>query len=104
MARMMLDGDMIRSATGEVSKGSALRAVCWAELSARLNAAHDLRRELRQDSCLITGSFGDAAAGYFARQDEGKRAVNHDALREGKVEPCIEDRVERTAATGDRER
>ena len=44
--------------------GDALRAIDWSELTARLNAARDLRRELRQEAILCAGasgaSFGDA--------------------------------------------
>ena len=50
--------------------GEALRALEWSELTARLNAARDLRLLLRTESHApieqAAASFGDAAASYFA--------------------------------------
>lgn len=64
--------------------GDALRAVEWSEITARLNAARDLRLLLRSESQgqieAIGASFGDAAASYFAMIDEHEPDVNHDAL------------------------
>ncbi|MDJ0641181.1 MAG: hypothetical protein QNJ15_00050 [Erythrobacter sp.] len=64
--------------------GDALRAMEWSELTARLNAARDLRRVLRRDSRMnidsSASSFGDAAATYFQSLGESERAVNPDAL------------------------
>lgn len=60
--------------------GDALRAIEWSELTARLNAAHDLRRVLRKDTkrTIQSGaaSFGDAAATYFQSLEIEKRPVN----------------------------
>ena len=46
--------------------GDALRAVEWSEITARLNAARDLRLLLRSESQgrieAVAASFGDAAA------------------------------------------
>jgi len=70
-------GDGVRSR-------EALRAIEWSELTARLNAARDLRHELRQDSILIAGSsgarFGDAAASFFKALGNGERPVNPNGL------------------------
>jgi hypothetical protein len=64
--------------------GDALRAVEWSEITARLNAARDLRLLLRSESkeliVAVGASFGDAAARYFAMIDENEPVVNHDAL------------------------
>ena len=64
--------------------GDALRAVEWSEITARLNAARDLRLLLRSESKgqieAVAASFGDAAASYFAMIGEDEPAVNHDAL------------------------
>ncbi len=64
--------------------GDALRALEWGELTARLNAARDLRLLLRTESQApieaVAASFGDAAASYFALLDDGEPAVNPDAL------------------------
>ena len=64
--------------------GEALRALEWSELTARLNAARDLRLLLRTESHApieqTAASFGDAAASYFAMIDEHELPVNHDAL------------------------
>lgn len=68
----------------------ALRAIGWSELSARINAARDLRQVLRSDPTLMTASFGDAAAGYFASGNQSKRAVNPDALEGSKTRQAME--------------
>jgi hypothetical protein len=64
--------------------GDALRAVEWSELTARLNAARDLRLLMRNESQTsiedVAASFGDAAASYFALLDDGEPGVNPDAL------------------------
>ncbi|WP_394730207.1 hypothetical protein [Altererythrobacter sp. GH1-8] len=61
-------------------RGRALRAVGWSDLTARINAARDLREFLKQDLILGAASFADAAAGYFVPPSDGKDGVNHDAL------------------------
>lgn len=63
-----------------VFRGRALRAVGWSDLTARINAARDLREVLKQDLIVGAASFSDAAAGYFVTSSDGKDAVNHDAL------------------------
>ena len=77
-------GDAVRG-------GDALRAIEWRELAARLNAARELRRELRQEAVLCAGTsgatFGDAAARFFQILGNGERPVNHDAL-EGRKASC----------------
>ena len=69
--------------------GEALRAMEWSELTARLNAARDLRLLLRTESHApieqTAASFGDAAASYFALLDDSQRDVNHDALGQSKA-------------------
>lgn len=64
--------------------GDALRVVEWSELTARLNAARDLRLLLRSESQApieaVAASFGDAAASYFALLDHDEPAVNRDGL------------------------
>lgn len=64
--------------------GDALRAVEWSELTARLNAARDLRMLLRTESHAaieaVAASFGDAAASYFALLDHEEPDVNPDGL------------------------
>ncbi|QIG54290.1 hypothetical protein G6N82_09150 [Altererythrobacter sp. BO-6] len=85
------------------SQGKALRAFGWHELTARINAARDLRQVLREDTCLLTASFGDAAAGYFSGSGQGKRSVNPDALGAGKACDGMEPGSQGEAATGDRE-
>lgn len=64
--------------------GDALRAVEWSEITARLNAARDLRLLLRSESQgrieAVAASFGDAAASYFAMIDDNEPAINLDAL------------------------
>lgn len=84
--------------------GVALRAMCWEELSARINAASELRQLLRRDTHYCVGSFGDVASRYFASLEHSKPDVNPHALSVGKPDPCIvaPDGVE--ASTGDREK
>ena len=76
---------------GGVRKGEALRAIEWSELTARLNAARDLRKEMREDAVLLAGSsgasFGDAAERFFKTMGSGERPVNHDGL-EGRKASC----------------
>ena len=76
-------GERVESRAGRRA-GDALRAVEWSEITARLNAARDLRLLLRSESKGLIGavaaSFGDAAASYFAMIDEKEPVVNHDAL------------------------
>jgi hypothetical protein len=66
-----------------------LRAVEWSEITARLNAARDLRMLLRTESQApiepIAASFGDAAASYFALLDESEGSINLDTLGQSKV-------------------
>ena len=64
--------------------GDALRAVEWSELTARLNAARDLRLLLRHEASApieaVAASFGDAAASYFALLEDNEPDVNPDGL------------------------
>jgi hypothetical protein len=64
--------------------GDALRALEWSELTARLNAARDLRLLLRSEAHApieaVAASFGDAAASYFALLDDREPRLNHDGL------------------------
>jgi len=68
-----------------------LRMVEWSELTARLNAARDLRQLLRKDVRAKLGvaeaegdiAFADAAARFFRANEEDQRPVNHKGL-----EPC----------------
>lgn len=81
-------GDLVHSdGTGE------LRMFDWSELTARLNAARDLRHLLRSDSGRSIGAsasdFADAAARYFRTKEDGKANVNPVALEQGKCSPGI---------------
>jgi hypothetical protein len=64
--------------------GEALRAVEWSELTARLNAARDLRLHLRTEGQApieaVAASFGDAAASYFALLGDGQPDINSHGL------------------------
>lgn len=76
--------------------GEALRAFEWSELTARLNAARDLRLLLRIESQApiesAAASFGDAAASYFALLDDSQPDINHDALGQLKGPGAMIDR------------
>jgi hypothetical protein len=69
--------------------GEALRALEWGEITARLNAARDLRLLMRHEARppieAVAASFGDAAASYFALLDHGEPDVNLDALGQSKA-------------------
>lgn len=85
--------------------GKALRAIEWSELTARLDAARDLRELLRRDAChhieSSAASFGDAAARYFARLGDGEWTVNLDDLEGRKASQDILRSVHGDAAKGD---
>ena len=85
--------------------GDALRAIQWSELTARLNAARDLRLVLRRDargSIENSGSsFGDAAATYFRSISDDERDVNPVALEPPKASQSIVCSSKNDAATGD---
>jgi hypothetical protein len=85
--------------------GDALRAMDWNELTARLNAARELRRVLRRDSRLsiesTAASFGDAAATYFQSLGDHERPVNPVALEAPKASQGIDTNTQGDAANGD---
>jgi hypothetical protein len=68
--------------------GEALRAMEWSELTARLNAARDLRLLMRTESHApiepVAASFGDAAASYFALLEDDEPEINPEALGQSK--------------------
>lgn len=64
--------------------GASLQAVTWADLSARLAAARDLRKALAGDEN-GEGSFDAASARWIADHAEGKPDVNPDDLGNGKA-------------------
>ncbi len=87
--------------------GDALRAVEWSEITARLNAARDLRLLLRSESQgridAVAASFGDAAARYFAMIEDNEPAINLDALDGSKAlggMECARVAVRHDAASG----
>lgn len=73
--------------------GDAMRALEWSELTARLNAARDLRLLLRSEGQApieaVAASFGDAAASYFALLDNSESELNHEALGQLKAPGAI---------------
>lgn len=85
--------------------GDAMRAIGWSELTARLNAARELRLVLRRDAGLSihtsAASFGDAAATYFQSLEIGEPPVNPVALEHSKASCGTAFFTEGFAATGD---
>lgn len=81
----MLETRLTTTQENRASGRKALRALGWQELTARINAARELREVLRSDCVLTSASFGDAAAGYFAASEDGKPTVNPDALEGRKI-------------------
>ncbi len=73
--------------------GDVLRMMDWNELTARLNAARDVRHVLQRDATRTieasAGCFADAAARYFRTKEEGERSVNPVALEQSKGSPGI---------------
>ncbi len=100
----MFEGNPISAAQIPQGEGKALRAIGWGELTARINAARDLRKELRSDSSAFVASFSDAAAGYFSTRTDEKQPVNLDALGHLKSTRRMDVDSEGDAATGDREK
>lgn len=74
----------------QAGQGTALRAFAWSELTARLDAARELRRELRREGAFGGASFADAAAAYFSSIESEKLTVNQDALSDGNSNACID--------------
>jgi hypothetical protein len=66
----------------------ALKAIAWSELTARLNAARELRLALRHDARRniedAAASFSDAAAKYFRALEGSQQLVNLAALDDHK--------------------
>jgi hypothetical protein len=67
---------------------TALKAIAWSDLTARLEAARDLRQALRHEARRniedTAASFSDAAAQYFRKLEDSQRPVNLGALNEHK--------------------
>ena len=84
--------EQLEAATG----GDELRMFEWSELTARLNAARDLRLLLRRDSGRAPGTndFADAAARYFRKKEEGQSNVNPVALEHRKCSPGMVQELE----------
>ncbi|MFL0355242.1 hypothetical protein ACI5KX_02080 [Erythrobacter sp. GH1-10] len=101
------DGELLigNAEAAPAQGGGALRALEWNEVTARLNAARDLRLLMRRDSRLnIDGgaaSFGDAAATYFRALETEERPVNLDALEQGKASSGIASQATGDAAQSD---
>jgi len=95
------EGD-VRTA-GLRARETALKAIEWCDLSARLEAARDLRLALRHEARRhiedTAASFSDAAAQYFRTLEQSKRPVNLAVLDEHKGYPSIVPGAEGSAAT-----
>ena len=98
---MIFDNRLTIPDSKGASRGKALRAFGWAELTARINAARDLRSLLERDNFLISASFSDAAAGYFSSREQGKPDVNPHSLTGQKACDGIEFFADGETATGD---
>lgn len=84
-------------------EGAELRAFDWAELTARLAAARDLRQVAARRRDHAGASFDQLVAGGIAAQDNDKRAVNPNALARGKGRCGNTPEVVEEAINGDRE-
>lgn len=80
---------------------TALKAIAWSDLTARLEAARDLRVALRQEARRsisdTAASFSDAAAKYFRALEDGEPLINLGSLEQHKgctnILPECEDRA-----------
>ena len=99
----MFENKAITAAAIPANEGTALKAIAWPELAARINAARDLRSVLRRDGSCMMASFTDAAAGYFSQEEDSKRPVNPDALEHGKPAGCTTGGTESEVSESDRE-
>lgn len=85
--------------------GDALRAIEWSELTARLNAARQLRRELQAEAIVCAGSsgasFGDAAASFFKELGHSEQPVNEEHLEDGKASCGTPERNTGVSGQGD---
>lgn len=83
---------------------TALKAIAWSDLTARLEAARDLRMALRHDARRniedAAASFGDAAAKYFRTLEGFQHLVNLAALEEHKGSAPILSGDESSSADG----
>ncbi len=100
----MFERNHISAGFASHGEGTALRAIGWPELAARINAARDLREVLQRDNATFIASFADAAAGYFGTLDEGKPDVNPDALCDRKSSFDNDLKAEGDQNRGDREK
>ena len=71
----------------DVSEEAQLRPIDWNELTARLNAARDLRRVLQRDVSSNGSEFADAAARFLNARDGQETDVNLVALEHAKGSP-----------------
>ena len=100
----MFEGNFSQTGCDRAGNGTGLRPISWAELSARLAAARDLRDVLRPAAAASgSASFASGAAAQFAAQGEGIRNVNPDALGAGKTPRGIAGSPAEDSAGGDRE-
>ena len=96
--RPALGAELLDPAFAEGASGGELRMFDWSELTARLNAARDLRLLLRRESNRSIGAsandFADAAARYFRKKEEGQSNVNPVALEHFKCSPGMVQELE----------
>ncbi len=74
----------IEGGAHELAREALLRRIDWSELTARLNAARDLRRVLRPNNGGCEGEFADAAARFLNGRDENQTDVNLVGLEQNK--------------------
>lgn len=85
-------------------EGAELRAFDWAELTARLAAARDLRGVVVRRRNHESASFDRLAASVIAGSPKGKRGINPNGLGHGKSPRGNKPEVASNAANGDREK
>ena len=81
-----------------------LRPLGWDELVARLGAAREFRRVMREAAGAREGSFDHGSARHLATLGEGQRGINPFALTNRKMGQSMEEIVSSEMMTGDRGR
>jgi len=97
---------VLTSDDGELRRSESIRRIDWRELSARIMAARDLRREMQL--AMESGSdaeleFENAIAEQFASQENHERSVNRDALGGRKACSAISPPIGGGTAKGEKE-
>ena len=100
----MFEGTIASGHLAETGDGLALRELAWADLVARLAATREVRAEFERMPHGPLGGFRQFSKVRQSAEGKGKRAVNRNALSDGKFDEAIDDTVTANCVVeGDRE-